>query len=153
MKPAPPVTRIIASCSFILGTGRLDIFSLSPPPQPSPTRGEGALLLPPPLWGRVGVGGKGAQFNRAQYNYTFPSLSEEPIRTAHAILALDHCRRYNHLPESFRCRASCSSRNQGEDKLCQAPFPVWTPILKTKRSGRVSTTSSCRACIKFCSPA
>src|SRR5579883_2658928 len=58
MKPAPPVTRIIASCSFILGTGRLDIFSLSPPPQPSPTRGEGALLLPPPLWGRVGVGGK-----------------------------------------------------------------------------------------------
>src|SRR5579875_3665887 len=54
MKPAPPVTRIMASCSFILGTGRLDIFSLSPPPQPSPTRGEGALLLPPPLWGRGG---------------------------------------------------------------------------------------------------
>ncbi len=24
---------------------------------PSPTRGEGALLLPPPWWGRVGVGG------------------------------------------------------------------------------------------------
>src|SRR5579875_1754863 len=57
MKPAPPVTRIMASCSFILGTGRLDIFSLSPPPQPSPTRGEGWVLLPPPLWGRVGVGG------------------------------------------------------------------------------------------------
>src|SRR5579884_3567886 len=43
-------------------------FSPFPPPQPSPTRGEGALFLPPPLWGRVGVGGNGAQFNRAQYN-------------------------------------------------------------------------------------
>jgi len=54
------------------------MFSLSPhpdpPPQgggsllsPSPTRGEGALFLPPPLWGRVGVGGNCAQFNRAQY--------------------------------------------------------------------------------------
>src|SRR5579884_4204010 len=42
--------------------------SHSPPPQPSPTRGEGALFLPPPWWGRVGVGGNGAQFNRAQYN-------------------------------------------------------------------------------------
>src|SRR5579875_1333402 len=39
-----------------------------PPPQPSPTRGEGALFLPPPWWGRGGVGGNGAQFNRAQYN-------------------------------------------------------------------------------------
>jgi hypothetical protein len=29
--------------------------------------GEGALFLPPPLWGRVGVGGNCAQFNRAQY--------------------------------------------------------------------------------------
>jgi len=28
-----------------------------PPPQPSPTRGEGERLLPPPLWGRAGVGG------------------------------------------------------------------------------------------------
>ncbi len=28
-----------------------------PPPPPSPTRGEGELFLPPPWWGRVGVGG------------------------------------------------------------------------------------------------
>src|SRR5579884_1822986 len=70
-----------SSCNIILGTGRLDIFSLSPPPNPppqggrepcfslppcgggslvspSPLVGEGALFLPPPLWGRVGVGGE-----------------------------------------------------------------------------------------------
>ena len=29
-----------------------------PPPRPSPTRGEGERLLPPPLWGRAGVGGQ-----------------------------------------------------------------------------------------------
>jgi uncharacterized protein (DUF58 family) len=29
----------------------------APPPQPSPTRGEGESKLPPPWWGRVGVGG------------------------------------------------------------------------------------------------
>jgi hypothetical protein len=65
----------------ILGTERLEIFSLfpphpNPPPpggretqgslppggggclvSPSPLVGEGALFLPPPWWGRVGVGG------------------------------------------------------------------------------------------------
>src|SRR5579884_2761008 len=110
----------------MLGTGRLDMFSLSPHPNPPPQGGrepcfslppcgggsgwggrggslvspsplvgegrgggegreprfslppcgggagwggggEGALFLPPPLWGRVGVGGNCAQFNRAQY--------------------------------------------------------------------------------------
>jgi hypothetical protein len=30
---------------------------VTPPPQPSPTRGEGERKLPPPLWGRDGVGG------------------------------------------------------------------------------------------------
>src|SRR5579884_391962 len=39
------------------GHGEIRYFFPFPPPQPSPTRGEGALLLPPPLWGRVGVGG------------------------------------------------------------------------------------------------
>src|SRR5579875_2077553 len=34
-----------------------ELDTLLPPPQPSPTRGEGAFFLPPPLWGRVGVGG------------------------------------------------------------------------------------------------
>src|SRR5579885_283630 len=39
---------------------------------PSPKRGEGETRLPPPLWGRVGVGGKGknVQSPRAQYNIT-----------------------------------------------------------------------------------
>ena len=39
------------------GWAKVESATIDPPPQPSPTRGEGVRLKPSPLWGRVGVGG------------------------------------------------------------------------------------------------
>ena len=51
--------REVISVPFLSGRPRLCPvpWRLSPPPWPSPTRGEGIIKSPPPLWGRVGWGG------------------------------------------------------------------------------------------------
>jgi hypothetical protein len=48
----------LGQASLYGARGDVTFFPFPPPPQPSPTRGEGGLFLPPPLWGRVGVGGE-----------------------------------------------------------------------------------------------
>jgi hypothetical protein len=54
--------------------------SSSPPPQPSPTRGEGEKL-PPPLWGRAGVGGDMVLYTGrlAAVKGTVPLLASIPM--------------------------------------------------------------------------
>src|SRR5579884_2924721 len=46
--PSSPFVRRGKSAATILGTGRLDIFFLSPPPQPSPTKEGGGTIPPTP---------------------------------------------------------------------------------------------------------